>query len=130
MAKAYRLGERVIKELAADHRRLSGQLVNPTLPPRARWQKGGSSDIWAVNIGVLSPATSPLTGATEGRAAILQLNDDGDLEITSEREDFIRRDKSGTIADGTLIQLGYVSGELVIKWADCSATNELQGLSA
>jgi hypothetical protein len=87
-------------------------------------------EFWAVNIGTLLPATHPLTGHRTGRAAVLELNDEGDLIITDKRLDFIRRDASGDIEDGTLITLGYVSGSLTIKWADCQPHEDLEGLEA
>jgi len=85
---------------------------------------------WAVNIGSLAAATHPLTGHSEGVAAVLQPNSDGDLEITDGRLDFVRRDPNGSIADGTLIQLAYVSGTLTIVWADCAPHADLEGLEA
>jgi hypothetical protein len=88
------------------------------------------SEFWAVNIGTLLPATHPLTGHRVGRAAVLELNSEGDLEITDDRLDFIRRDASGEIEDGTLITLGHVSGSLTIKWADCTSHEDLEGLEA
>jgi hypothetical protein len=87
-------------------------------------------EFWAINIGTLLPATHPLTGHRTGRAAVLELNDEGDLIITDKRLDFIRRDASGDIEDGTLITLGYVSGSLTIKWADCQPHEDLEGLEA
>lgn len=86
------------------------------------------TEFWAVNIGTLAVATHPLTGHTEGVAAVLKVKADGDLEISEDRLDFVRRDGSGEIADGTLITLGYVSGTLTIKWADCQAHEDLEGL--
>jgi hypothetical protein len=83
---------------------------------------------WAGNIGSLAPATHPLTGHTTGVAAVLRVKDDGDLEITNDRRAFVRRDASGTIADGTLIQLSSVSGRLTIVWADCEPHPDLEGL--
>lgn len=77
--------------------------------------------IWAVNIGSLAPATHPLTGHSTGVAGLFRTNSSGNLETTNGRKSFIRRDMSGTIADGTLIQLDYVSGRLTIVWADCSS---------
>lgn len=88
------------------------------------------SEFWAVNIGTLAPATHPLTGHATGRAAVLELNDEGDLIITNKRLDFIRRDASGDVEDGTLITLGYVSGSLTIKWSDCQPHEDLEGLEA
>lgn len=88
------------------------------------------SEFWAINIGTLSAASHPLNGHATGRAAVLEMNDEGDLVITNKRLDFIRRDRSGGVADGTLITLGYVSGSLTIKWADCEAHDDLKGLQA
>lgn len=88
------------------------------------------SAFWAINIGLLSPATHPLTGHTEGVAAVLATADDGSLEITDNRLDFVRRDDAETIADGTLIQLAYVSGTLTIVWASCEPHPDLEGLDA
>lgn len=85
--------------------------------------------IWAVNIGSLGPATHPLTGHTTGVAAILD-NSSGNLVTTTKRRAFVRRDTTGTIADGTLIQLDSVSGRLTIVWADCAAHASLTGLAA
>jgi len=87
-----------------------------------------SQAAWAVNIGSLASATHPLTGEASGVAAVLRVKDDGDLEITDDRRDFVRRDASGTIADGTLIQLASVSGRLTIVWADCEPHASLTGL--
>ena len=86
------------------------------------------SAFWAVNIGILDPATHPLTGHTEGVAAVLAVQDDGTLTITDERLDFVRRDAADMIADGTLIQLGYVSGTLTVIWAECEPHADLEGL--
>lgn len=86
------------------------------------------SEFWAVNIGTLAAATHPLTGHAEGRAAVLKVLSTGNLEISDDRLDFVRRDASGTIDDGTLITLGYVSGTLTIKWADCQSHADLEGL--
>ena len=89
------------------------------------------TEFWAVNIGTLTPATNPLTGHSEGRAAVLEVKSDGNLEIKSERLDFVRRDtEGGDVADGTLITLGYVSGKLAVKWADCGRHVDLEGLEA
>jgi len=88
------------------------------------------SEFWAINIGTLSPASHPLTGHATGRAAVLELNDQGDLIITNKRLDFIRRDASGNVNDGTLITLGYVHGSLTIKWSDCQPHDDLVGLEA
>ena len=89
------------------------------------------TEFWAVNIGTLAPATHPLTGHAEGRAAVLAVKDDGNLEIKADRLDFVRRDtEGGDIEDGTLISLGYVSGTLTIKWADCAPHADLEGLEA
>ena len=84
---------------------------------------------WAVNVGSLAAATHPLTGHASGNAALLGVKTDGNLEIKSDRLPFVRRDASGVIADGTLIQLAYVSGTLTIVWADCAAHAALEGLS-
>lgn len=83
---------------------------------------------WAVNIGTLDPATHPLTGHAEGVAAVLAVKDDGNLEITDQRLDFVRRDNAEIIADGTLIQLGYCSGTLTIVWAACEPHPDLEDL--
>lgn len=85
-------------------------------------------EFWAINIGTLSPATHPLTGHATGRAAVLELNDEGNLVISNKRLDFIRRDASGDVEDGTLITLGYVHGSLTIKWSDCQPHEDLGGL--
>ena len=84
---------------------------------------------WAVNIGSLAAATNPLTGHTTGNAAVLESDSSGNLTIKSARLEFVRRDASGTIDDGTLIQLAYVSGTLTIVWADCTSHADLEGLS-
>jgi hypothetical protein len=86
------------------------------------------SVFWAVNIGSLAAATHPLTGHSEGVAAVLKVLDNGNLEITDDRLDFVRRDSAGAIADGTLIQLAYVSGTLTIVWADCEPHVDLDDL--
>ena len=86
------------------------------------------SAFWAVNIGTLDPATHPLTGHSEGVAAVLAVKDDGTLEITDDRLDFVRRDEAHVIADGTLIQLAYVSGTLTIVWASCEPHADLEDL--
>lgn len=83
---------------------------------------------WAVNIGSLAAATHPLTGHAEGVAGVLKVLATGNLEITDDRLDFVRRDASGAIEDGTLIQLAYVSGTLTIVWADCEPHADLEGL--
>ena len=88
------------------------------------------SAFWGVNIGTLAAATHPLTGHSTGRAAILDLDNTGDLVLTDDRLDFVRRDSQGEIADGTLIQLAWVSGSLTIVWADCDAHAALEGLEA
>jgi len=98
--------------------------VQPEVSPR------GAQTQWAVNIGSLAPASHPLTGHTTGVAAVLRVKDDGDLEITDDRRSFVRRDASGTIADGTLIQLASVSGRLTIVWADCEPHPDLEDLEA
>jgi hypothetical protein len=90
---------------------------------------GGGSTVWAVNIGSLPPATHPLTGARTGVAGLFT-KDGEDLETSDRRRSFIRRDGAGTIADGTLIQLGRVSGKWTIIWADCAAHADLKGLEA
>lgn len=82
---------------------------------------------WAVNVGSLAAATHPLTGHSEGVAAVLAVKDDGDLEITDARLDFVNRD-GNAVADGTLIQLQYCSGTLTIVWAACEAHEDLEGL--
>jgi hypothetical protein len=41
---------------------------------------------------------------------------------------FVRRDEADIIADGTLIQLAYVSGTLTIVWASCDSHADLEGL--
>lgn len=87
------------------------------------------TEFWAVNIGTLAAATHPLTGHAQGTAAVLKVTAGGDLEISADRLDFVRRDASGTVADGTLITLGYVSGTLTIKWADCASHPDLEGLT-
>ena len=83
---------------------------------------------WAVNVGSLDPATHPLTGHTQGVAAVLAVKNDGHLEITTARLNFVRRDEADIIADGTLIQLAYVSGTLTIVWASCDSHADLEGL--
>jgi hypothetical protein len=88
------------------------------------------SAFWAVNIGSLAAATHPLTGHASGVAAVLGVKSDGNLEILTDRLNFVRRDGSSTIADGTLIQLAYVSGTLTIVWADCAPREALTGLEA
>jgi hypothetical protein len=87
------------------------------------------SAFWAVNIGSLAAATNPLTGHATGNAGVLEQDTSGNLTITSKRLTFIRRDASGTIDDGTLIQLAYVSGTLTIVWADCTSHASLTGLT-
>lgn len=97
-----------------------------------RWECLQSRDIypiWAVNIGSLSPATHPLTCHSIGVAGTFVYCGDN-LLITDARKTFIRRDSSGTIADGTLIQLDIVSSKLTIVWADCQAHADLEGLVA
>ena len=86
------------------------------------------SAFWAVNIGILNPATHPLTGHAEGVAAVLAVKDDGTLDIKDDRLDFVRRDDGDRIADGTLIQLAYVSGTLTIVWANCEPHPDLEDL--
>jgi hypothetical protein len=100
---------------------------------------------WAVNIGSLvAPsitATSSGSGdamiktisrgtSTIGKAAVLEVQSDGKLKSTRERLEFIRWDDGTEIADGTLIQLAYVSGSLTLIFANCSATPGLTGLAA
>lgn len=97
------------------------QFAFPRRQQRAVVATGDNTLIWAVNIGSLAPATHPLTGHSTGVAGLFQTNSSGNLETTNGRKSFIRRDMSGTIADGTLIQLDYVSGRLTIVWADCSS---------
>lgn len=84
---------------------------------------------WAVNVGSLPGATHPLTGHSIGRAALLRILPNGNLEVTEERADFVHRDNN-TVQDGTLIQLSYVSGSLTIVWAACGSHASLTGLSA
>ena len=91
---------------------------------------GGGSTVWAVNIGSLSAASHPLTGATAGVAGLFTKDGVDDLATSDKRRAFIRRDGAGTIADGTLIQLGKVSGRWTIIWADCAAHADLKGLEA
>jgi hypothetical protein len=86
------------------------------------------SAFWAVNIGMLDPASHPLSGHTEGIAAVLEQQDDGTLTITDKRLDFVRRDEAEIINDGTLIQLAYVSGTLTIVWAACAPHDDLKDL--
>lgn len=88
---------------------------------------GSGSTVWAVNIGTLNPASHPLTGHTTGVAGLFT-NSGDNLAITDNRRRFIRRDASGTIADGTLIQLGKVSGKWTIIWADCAPHASLKNL--
>lgn len=98
------------------------------------WVEGGEggsgSMVWAVNIGSLAPATHPMTGHSTGVAGLFKKDGDDDIATTDKRRSFIRRDGSGTIADGTLIQLGKVSGKWTILWADCAAHASLRGLEA
>lgn len=82
---------------------------------------------WAVNVGTLAAATHPLTGHSEGVAAVLGVKTDGDLEITDGRLPFVNRD-GNAVSDGTLIQLQYCSGTLTIVWAACEAHAALEGL--
>lgn len=89
----------------------------------------GNFPVFAINIGSLSAASHPLTGATTGVAGMFAISGD-DLVITDERRHFLRRDASGIIDDGTLIQLDMVSGKLTIVWADCSSHEALEGLEA
>lgn len=90
---------------------------------------GGGSMVWAVNIGSLAAASHPLTGATTGVGGLFNKTGE-DLAISDRRKSFIRRDGAGTIADGTLIQLGRVSGKWTIIWADCAPHADLTGLEA
>ncbi len=99
---------------------------------------------WAINIGSLAAPTLTVTttgtgddtvktislGALAGVAAVLEVDQDGKLKSTKERLSFVRWDDGGTIADGTLIQLAYVSGSLTLVFANCSPTTALTGLAA
>jgi hypothetical protein len=93
---------------------------------------------WAVNIGSLAAPTITVSGtpklitgaSTSGKAAVLEVTEDGDLRVTTKRLRFVRRDDGGTIADGTLIQLAYVSGSLTIVHANCGPKAGLTGLPA
>lgn len=84
---------------------------------------------WAVNIGScaapsLSVSSGVITGFTTGTAALLK----GFLEVTSGRATYTRADDGGTIADGTMIQLMFVSGKLSSVYANCGPTTGLTGL--
>ena len=99
---------------------------------------------WAINIGSLAAPTLTITStgsgstlsktisgvSTSGIAAVLEVQSDGNLKSTADRLAFVRWDDGGTIADGTLIQLGYVSGTLTLLFANCAATSGLTGLTA
>lgn len=90
---------------------------------------------WAVNIGSLAAPTLSVTGtvitgtSTSGNAAILRLRTDGDMDVTDGRVTFVRLDDGGTIADGTLIQLGIVTRRLTCVFANCGPTTGLTGLT-
>lgn len=99
---------------------------------------------WAVNIGSLTAPTLTVTSSgsgstlvktisgvsTTGKAAVIEVANDGKLRVVNKRLSFVRWDDGGTIADGTLIQLAYVSGSLTMVYANCSATSGLTGLTA
>ena len=100
---------------------------------------------WAINIGSLVAPTLTVTSSgsgdatvktisrgssTIGKAAVIEVQNDGTIKSTRERLEFVRWDDGGTIADGTLIQLAYVSGSLTLVYANCSATSGLTGLVA
>lgn len=91
---------------------------------------------WAVNVGDLDAPTLSVTGdvlsgaATTGIAAVLEVTDTGDFRISNRRLQFVRWDDGGTILDGTLIQLAYVSGTLTCVYANCDITTGLDGLES
>ena len=100
---------------------------------------------WAINVGSLVAATLTVTSSGSGddtvktisrgsspigKAAVIEVQDDGAIKSTRERLQFVRWDDGGTIADGTLIQLAYVSGTLTLVAANCAATSGLTGLAA
>lgn len=86
---------------------------------------------WAVNVGDFDEATHPLTGAVYGTAALLRYVDSSindDLVVTNIRTPYLRRDKGGTIDDGTLIMLDVVGSRLTLVWSDCSAVEEFEDI--
>lgn len=79
MAVPYSLSEKAVKTLDASVRQLRGMLVNPTLAPRARWQKG-SSRFAVVLDADLPAATQAMTGASSALATVCQWDGTGYIE--------------------------------------------------
>lgn len=91
---------------------------------------------WAVNVGTSAAPTITVSAgvisgmSSSGVAAVLKTRSDGKLEVTDDRLTYSRLDDGGSIEDGTLIQLAYVSGNLTCVHANCGPTTGLTGLEA